>query len=143
MGVDDITERIRGMNINKNVGFKHSIYGIIRRGGDKGKEAEIREYYPSKYDVMLDIRGYISIGKDMKAGDKIMECEVISEVERIGDMVKYLVSCKKMILFSKKNTDYSFLKTIVKIPYINTLAKAICMQVMNIGFLCILKTQKP
>jgi ribosomal protein L24 len=107
MGVDDITERIRGMNINKNVGFKHSIYGIIRRGGDKGKEAEIREYYPSKYDVMLDIRGYISIGKDMKAGDKIMECEVISEVERIGDMVKYLVSCKKMILFSKKNIKIS------------------------------------
>lgn len=103
MSVDNITKKIREMNINKNVGFKHSIYGIIIRGGDKGKEAEIREYYPAKYEVMLDKRGYISIGKEMKPGDKIMECEVISEVERVNNMIKYLVSCRKMILFSKKN----------------------------------------
>ena len=103
MSVDNIIERIRGMNINKNVGFKHSIYGVIRRGEDKGKEVEIREYYPSKYEVMLDIKGYISIGKEMNPGDKIMSCEVISEVERIGNMIKYLVLCKKEMLFSKKN----------------------------------------
>lgn len=98
-----IIEKIKGMSINKNIPFKHSIYGIVRRGGYKGKEVEIREYYPAKYEVMLDKRGYISISKIMKPGDKVMGCEVISEVERTGDVYKYLVSCKKTVLFLKKN----------------------------------------
>ena len=98
-----IIEKIKGMSINKNVSFKHSIYGIVKSGNYKGKEVEIKEYYPPKYEVMVDKRGYISVGKTMKPGDKIMDCEVISEVEQNGDMYKYLVSCKKTVLFSKKN----------------------------------------
>jgi hypothetical protein len=98
-----IIEKIKGMSINKNVSFKHSIYGVIKSGGYKGKEVEIREYYPPKYEVMVDKRGYISVGKNMKVGDKIMDCEIISEVEKSGDIYKYLVSCKKTVLFSKKN----------------------------------------
>lgn len=94
-----IIEKIKGMSLNKNVNFKHSIYGIITRGGYKGKEVEIREYYPAKYEVMVDKRGYITINKDMKTGDKVMGCEVISEMEKN----KYLVSCKKPVLFAKKN----------------------------------------
>lgn len=94
-----IIDKIKGMSLNKNINFKHSIYGIIKSGGYKGKEVEIREYYPAKYEVIVDKRGYISINKDMKQGDKVMDCEVISEVEKN----KYLVSCKKTVLFAKRN----------------------------------------
>lgn len=98
-----IIEKIKGMSLNKNVNFKHSIYGIIKSGGYKGKEVEIREYYPAKYEVIVDKRGYISINKDMKQGDKVMGCEVISEVEKN----KYLVSCKKTVLFANRNIKIS------------------------------------
>lgn len=94
-----IIDKIRGMNLNRTVNFKHSIYGIIKSGGYKGKEVEIREFYPAKYEVMVDKRGYININKDMKTGDKVMGCEVISEIEKN----KYLVSCKKTVLFAKRN----------------------------------------
>jgi hypothetical protein len=94
-----IIQKIKGMSISKGINFKHSIYGIIKSGGYKGKEVEIREYYPAKYEVTVDKRGYISIDKVMKQGDKVMGCEVISEMEKN----KYLVSCKKTVLFAKRN----------------------------------------
>jgi len=110
-GVDDtLVEKIKKMKIDvKNVRFTHSIYGVIRRGEYKGREVEIREYYPGKFEVLLDKRGYISIGKELKSGDKIMGCEVISDVgkEKDKNIYKYLISCKKNVLFAKKSVSLS------------------------------------
>jgi hypothetical protein len=65
----DVTENIEGlfdkMSINeskgdvpsdvpKDVRFRHSIYGTFIRGQYKGYDIEIRQYYPSMYEVLLD-----------------------------------------------------------------------------------------
>jgi hypothetical protein len=99
---DDIVEKIKNMNIKSKVKFTHSIYGMMKRGEYKGREVEVREYYPGKIEVLVDKKSYISIGKKMEKGDKIMGCEVLSEVEKPkNNIYKYSIVCKKNVLFSK------------------------------------------
>ena len=112
---DELIKKIKQMNVKSNVvRFTHSIYGIIRSGEYKGREVEIREYYPGKVEALVDKKGYISIGKKMNIGDKIMGCEVVSEVKKLKDNIyKYLINCKKSVLFPKNSVKIE--KGMVKI----------------------------
>ena len=87
----------------KSVDFKHGIYGLVVIGPNKGYEAEIREFYPVKYEVEVSTTRTVFYKDDLKLGDKIENCKIVQKQGKN----KYVVECTKTILFSH---DYVLIK---------------------------------
>jgi len=83
------------------INFTHSIYATVIAGPYKGYDVEVREFYPVKYEVELEAQRTVYYKKDLQIGEKIQNCEIVSKPKKN----KYIVKCKKTVLFSKNNVS--------------------------------------
>jgi hypothetical protein len=80
-------------------GFRHSIYGAIVRGPNKGKQVEIKYVMPGKLEIEIGINEEIYTSRDLSNGDMINNCIVLAVLGRD----RYLGHCKKVTFLKEKD----------------------------------------